>query len=127
MIDDKYYVGFEGEPEVVIYYKEKDMKKNGMKIWIGYFQYLLDASISNTIENGGLVKNYMNQDGWYDESPWKIESLNEAIMELSQFNSESVKSKEKSVVKKLPAIQKELITFLKNAKINNKSVYVNYE
>ncbi|MBD7912079.1 hypothetical protein [Clostridium cibarium] len=127
MIDEKYYIGFEGEPEITIYYKEKDLSQSGLKIWIGYFEYILGASTSNDYENGGLIYSYINQDGWYDESPWQIDNLTQAIVELKKFNNDNVESEEETILKKLPDIQKDIIAFLEEAQYIDKVVFIDYE
>ncbi|AOR23490.1 hypothetical protein [Clostridium taeniosporum] len=125
MINNKYYDGLEGEPEVVIYFKEKD--KEGFRIWIGYFEYLLGASISGEVKIGGILESYINQDGWYDESEWRIEELQQAIFELEQFNIEKIESKEDSIIETVSNIQKDLVKFLKNALKNSHLVCIDYE
>lgn len=125
MVNNKYYDGFEGEPEVVIYFKEKD--KEGFRIWIGYFEYLLGASISEEIKIGEILQSYINQDGWYDESEWRIEDLQRAIFELEQFNIEKIESKEDSIIETVSNIQKDLVKFLKNALESSNLVCIDYE
>lgn len=125
MVNNKYYNGFEGEPEVLIYFNGKD--KEGFRIWIGYFEYLLGASISEEVKTGGILESYINQDGWYDESEWRIEDLQQAIFELEQFNIEKIESKEDSVIEILSNLQKDLLKLLKNALINSSLLFMDYE
>lgn len=123
MINNKYYDGFEGEPQILIYLKGKE----GFRIWIGYFEYMLGASILEDVKNGGILESYINQDGWYDESEWEIENLKQAIFEIEQFNIDKVESKEENVVEIVSELQKDLLKFLKNALINNSLMWIDYE
>ncbi|GAA0077317.1 hypothetical protein UT300005_16950 [Clostridium sp. CTA-5] len=111
MINDKYYAGFEGEPEILIYFKGKDKEKEGFSIWIGYFEFLLGASISEKIKTGGILESYINCDGWYDESQWIIEDLQQAIFELEQFKIEKIESKDNSIIETVCNLQKDLLKF----------------
>lgn len=127
MINNKYYIGFQGEPEILFYFKDNDNEKVGFRIWIGYFEYLLGASVSNTIVTGGIIENFVNQEGWYDESPWRIQNSQKAILELGQFNVDNVESKEESIIRILPELQKDMVTLLENSNQNNKILYIAYE
>ncbi|WP_244310632.1 hypothetical protein [Paenibacillus ottowii] len=43
-INDTYYAGFEGEPEIRVIYTNSD-ESYVLKIWNGYFEILLDCLI----------------------------------------------------------------------------------
>ena len=90
MINEKYYKGFEGEVEIVLYYFAEDGEKNGWKLWEGYFENLLSGCFGNEIKNTGLLDSYVTHEGFYDEKPWKIKDISTAICEIGQFEKENV-------------------------------------
>lgn len=127
MINNKYYDGFEGEPEIVIYFKEGNKEKKGFRIWIGYFEYLLGASLLKEIKAGGILESYINQNGWYDESQWRIKDLHQAIFELEQFDVDKIESRENSVIEIVSDLQNDLLKFMKNSLINSNLLFIDYE
>ena len=109
MIDNKFFSGFEGEPEILIYYYENNNEKVGFKVWIGYFECLLDACITENIKSGGVIERFINRDGWYEYSTWKIENVRQAIMDFKWFDKKNMECQEKSMIETLPHLQLELI------------------
>ncbi|MCY7816190.1 hypothetical protein [Bacillus haynesii] len=98
MINTKFYDGFEGEPELVLTDGE-----NKLIIWYGYFETVLDSLLDNNLEKRGIIKEYFNHEGWYDDSPWVIQDLRLTIAQMKSFD----------------------IHFLENAK--NKTVVIEYD
>lgn len=130
-INDKYYIGFEGEPEIQFIYTLHNGKKSILKIWIGYFETIMDAMITEEKELTGLVYYYSMHEGWYDESPWKIPNLNEAIEHFSKVKIENLEQEVQQtledVIKILPEIIKEIIIHLTKARDLQEIVYISYE
>jgi hypothetical protein len=127
MINNKYYDGFAGETEMLIYSKEENEETDGFRIWIGYFEYMLEAIILEKVKTGGILESYINQDGWYDESQWKVQDLQQAIFELEKFSIEKVESRENSIIEILPKLQSDLLKFLKKALLSRYFVYIQCE
>ncbi|MCF7618519.1 hypothetical protein [Bacillus sonorensis] len=119
MINTKFYDGFEGEPELILSDGE-----NKLIIWNGYFETILDSLLDKNIEKEGIIKEYFNHEGWYDDSPWVIQDLDLTIDQMKSFdiNTLDVSEDMKNV---LPDIVKEIIQFLENAK--NKTVVIEYD
>lgn len=119
LINTKFYDGFEGEPELILSDGE-----NKLIIWNGYFETILDSLLDKNIEKEGIIKEYFNHEGWYDDSPWVIQDLDLTIDQMKSFdiNTLDVSEDMKNV---LPDIVKEIIQFLENAK--NKTVVIEYD
>ncbi|MGE7112938.1 hypothetical protein [Lysinibacillus sp. NPDC047702] len=109
MINKKYYVGFEGEPELALINKE-----NKLIMWNGYFETILDVLIEINLEKKGIIKEYFNHEGWYDESPWIIENIPLTIEQLKHFDLNKVQQSD-SIRKVVPGLVQEIIIFLENA------------
>lgn len=66
MLDERYYEGFEGEEQVTIWCDE-----DGMVIWSGYFETILEGCWRSDFSHDGIVKCYHNRDGFFD-GVWEI-------------------------------------------------------
>lgn len=127
MINEKYYKGFEGEIEIVLYYFGEDGEKNGWKLWEGYFENLLAGCFGNEIKNTGLLDSYVTHEGFYDEKPWKIKDIFTAICEIGQFEKENVVTESSNMLLTLEEIKNDLLQFLEAAINNNNEVFVDYD
>lgn len=119
MINRTYYEGFEGEPDLVIAFGNQKLI-----MWIGYFEAILDALLENDLPKEGIIKEYFYHEGWYDDSPWKLEDIPLAIEQISSFDIDKV-DKSENIKKVLPDLVHEIIRFLENAK--NEDVVIEYD
>lgn len=119
LLNRKYYEGFEGEPELVLVNEE-----NKFIIWNGYFEAILDALLEINLEKEGIIKEYFNHEGWYDESPWAIKDIQLTIEQLKSFDLSKVKQSD-NIKNVLPDLVQEIIQFLENAR--NTNVVVVYD
>ncbi|TCS96822.1 hypothetical protein [Hazenella coriacea] len=130
-INDRYYKGFEGEPEIQFIYTLDNEKKSILKIWIGYFETIMDAMITGEGELTGLVYYYSLHEGWYDESPWQIPNSSEAIEHFSKVRIEDLEQEVQQtlgdVIKVLPEVIKEIVIHLTKARDLQEAVYISYE
>jgi len=124
-INEKFYYGFEGEPEVQFVCRTKD-NVDKMVIWQGYFEGLLSGCFSNSIKEGGLLHSYVNADGFYDESPWEIPDIDIAINELGFFRTEEVNSDSSSMISTVEKLKVELLSFLMDSENKGLGVYIDY-
>lgn len=83
---DKYYKGFEGEPEIQIILDCPYGRKQILQIWSGYFDNIMNAVKPESNGWTGLAYYYHLDEGWYDESPWKIEDVSAAINQLREID-----------------------------------------
>ncbi|PAE08308.1 hypothetical protein CHI12_06695 [Terribacillus saccharophilus] len=118
MINTKYYDGFEGEPEVVLF---NDHQRFIM--WNGYFESLLDSLLDTNLEKEGILEEYYNHEGWYDDSPWMIPDVPLTIWQLKHFDLNKVNQSENIKVV-LPELAHEIILFLENSK---EKVWIEYD
>ena len=51
MLDARYYEGYEGEGEIKIWSEE-----NGMIIWTGYFNTILEGCFRSEFQKGGIIE-----------------------------------------------------------------------
>ncbi|OPH62161.1 hypothetical protein BC351_02720 [Paenibacillus ferrarius] len=81
-----FYTGYEGEPEIIFYFENFDGQKVQLKAWIGYFDSIM-AAIQPT-KNGwsGLSYYYHTDTGWFEETPWRIPDLGDALNNLQSVN-----------------------------------------
>lgn len=126
MINDKYYNGYEGETEVLFYYNQND-QKNGLRIWNGYFENLLIGCYDKIIRDDGILICYQSQIGFYDESEWKIRSIETVISELKRYKENNNQSKNLDILLETRALRNDLIELLQQAKLHNKDAYIVYD
>ncbi|MBD7912075.1 dihydroorotate dehydrogenase (quinone) [Clostridium cibarium] len=120
-IDEKYYIGFEGEPEIIFSLLKSNGEKEEFGIWDGYFSTIIEKVEPN--ENGwtGLAYYYHLDIGWFEESPWLVENLIESYEQLKEINIESFEyDEDKDVLRKIIIMFKEAID-------NDEKVYISYE
>ncbi|WP_262028278.1 hypothetical protein [Microvirga sp. Mcv34] len=117
---DDFYSGFEGEPEIRFTYAGKDGSQRAVRIWIGYFD-----AIMNRVEpdNGiwrGLALPYHLNEGWYVENPWQIPSLNAVIDQWQSVDIEALKDTAQ-------AVHIHVLALLKDAHAHNAVVWIEYD
>ncbi|KAA8753920.1 hypothetical protein [Paenibacillus sp. UASWS1643] len=129
-VNDFYYVGYEGHPEILILF-ERTTQKNVLKIWIGYFETLLDLMCQYESTDNDILQAYYAHEGWYEGSPWEIQNLDSAIHLFKSFNVSKVTDEQivnvKNIVPTLPEVAHQISTFLELAKTNGCSVYIEYD
>ena len=72
MLDKRYYEGYEGEVKV---WSEENGNQDGIVIWIGFFDTILEGCFSQEFQKNGIIECYFNQDGFYDNRWEVIEQL----------------------------------------------------
>ncbi|SHK19153.1 hypothetical protein SAMN02745163_03392 [Clostridium cavendishii DSM 21758] len=120
-INEEYYDGFEGEPEMIFTLVKSNGQKEEFGIWDGYFSTIIKKVKPK--ENGwtGLAYYYHLYIGWYDESPWMVENLIESYEQLKEIDIESFENDEdKKVLVKI-------ICMFKKAIDNGEKIYISYE
>ena len=70
MLDTRYYEGYEGEGEVKVW-SEENGNEDGIVIWIGFFNTILEGCFISEFQKNGIIECYFNQDGFYDEK-WEM-------------------------------------------------------
>ncbi|WP_086444063.1 hypothetical protein [Candidatus Enterococcus lemimoniae] len=118
MIDNRFYEGFEGEAELSFVAND-----NKLVIWNGYFEIILDNLLDCNVEKEGIVKEYFNHEGWYDDSPWLIEDNSLAVSQLKCFDINKID--QTSMKDDLEEVVKIIISFLENNRLSK--IYIEYE
>lgn len=115
--NDKFYVGYEGEPEVV--FQLVDDKNTSIHFWEGY----IDDIMRNQPETEddfrfGLSHDWNTLEGPYSDEGTNCIDLDVYIKDLARFENVQFKYEETKEAYEL------IMYFLKNAKDNNKQVEV---
>jgi len=119
-----FYTGFEGNGEISFFCQTEDSQKYVVKIWEGYFYTIMTSMLNNlSLVNGeftGIAYYYNRQTGWYDESPWLIENLGEAIYQFECVNDNDLDDTEKAVLESI-------VSMLKFAYADGLKVFITYD
>lgn len=107
---DKYYKGYEGEPEIQIIKKSSNNEKIVLRIWTGFFDNIMTAIEPQSTGWTSLAYCYNLYIGWYEESPWKIENLDEAKEQLEGIDISKLNEIDKKVLEEILKVFKEAIT-----------------
>ena len=119
-LDEKYYHGFEGEPEIIFSLVIQNGEKRELGIWIGYFDKIMRQIKPKEGRWTSLAYFYHLYIGWYDESPWLIENLVEAYEQLNEIDHSNLTSKDKEVLETI-------LNLLIDAIDNNFKVFISYD
>ena len=90
MLDTRYYEGYEGEGEVKVW-SEENGNEDGIVIWIGFFNTILEGCFSSEFQKNGIIECYFNNDGFYDEK-WEMKYPHIVLEELKRFNETYISS-----------------------------------
>lgn len=118
MIDSRFYEGFEGEAELSFIADD-----NKLVIWNGYFETILDNLLDCNVEKEGILKEYFDHEGWYDDSPWLINNISLTINQLKCFDIDKVSQSSMKIG--LEEVVKTIISFLEDNRLSK--VYIEYE
>lgn len=120
-VDERYYDGSEGEPEMIFTLLKKNGEKKEFGIWDGYFVTIIEKVEPKINGWTGLAYYYHLDIGWFEESPWLAENLLDSYEQLKEIDINSFKDdKDKEVLNKI-------ITIFKEAIDNEDKVYISYE
>lgn len=120
-IDEKYYLGFEGEPEIIFTVVQKNNEKREIGMWEGYFDKIIKQIEPKDGKWVALAYYYHLDIGWYEESPWVIENLPEVYDQLGEINKENLECIEQREVLDI------ILSMLRGAIDNNDKVFISYE
>lgn len=118
MINSRFYEGFEGEAELT-FVADNDK----LVIWNGYFETILDNLLDCNVEKEGIVKEYFNHEGWYDDLPWLVKDNSLTIDQLKRFDIN--KSNQSSMKDDIEEVVQTIISFLENNRLSK--IYIEYE
>ena len=119
-LNEKYYDGFDPEPEINIYCAPDE----GLKIWEGYFETLLSGCYQGYKSEDGLLSPHCHVDGYYDEDEWLLPSIETAIHEIQAYDPEKIEMYGSLMQESIKSLQKDLLQFLEKAQKEGKKVYI---
>lgn len=119
-IDERYYVGFEGEPEITFSIIEENNTKREFGMWCGYFDNIMKQIQPKEGKWTALAYYYNLEIGWYDESPWLIENLEESHEQLIEIEMDKLENEEKEILKII-------LSMLRDAIDNNYKAFISYD
>lgn len=115
-----YYIGFEGEPEIIISIKEKGKISDFIRIWEGYFNNIMQQVECDNGKWTSLAYYFNLEVGWYDESPWLVENVKEAYRQLNSIDINELQDIEREVLKGI-------LSCFEYAMENQLDVFISYE
>ncbi|MBC1557366.1 hypothetical protein HB911_01475 [Listeria booriae] len=118
MINNVFYKDFEGESELSFVSNE-----DKLIIWNGYFETILDSLIDSGVDKKGMLKEYFNHEGWYDDSPWLLRDTKLALEQLRSFDITKVR--ETTMTNNLSNVISTIIMFLEKHILDD--VYIEYD
>lgn len=122
MLDKRYYEGYEGEVKV---WSEENGNQDGIVIWIGFFDTILEGCFSQEFQKNGIIECYFNQDGFYDNR-WEMKYPNIVLKELKSFNEKLLYKIDEEIIKESKEVIEQLIFFINIAIKNERIIYVEY-
>lgn len=108
IINNEYYIGFEGEPEIQFICKKKN-NTDIVIIWEGYFDEIMRLITPEEKGWTGLAYYYNMCFGWYEETPWVIEDLQVVLDQLKKIDSNMLSSEASKVLKIICNMLKEAL------------------
>lgn len=115
-INNNYYNGFEGEPEIQFICK-KGYDTEVFVMWEGYFDQIMSLVKPDKEGWKGLAYYYNMYLGWYEESPWIIQDLHLALKQFESIDN-------RVISKKAGIILKILCDMLRDAILNEFEVSI---
>ena len=109
MLDKRYYEGYEGEGEVKVW-SEGNGNQDGIVIWIGFFDTILEGCFSQEFQKNGIIECYFNQDGFYDNR-WEMKYPHIVLEELKRFNEKLLYKIDEEIIKESKEVIEQLIFF----------------
>ena len=124
MLDKRYYEGYEGEGEVKVW-RDDNGVENGMIIWRGFFETILEGCFKTEFSKNGISECYYNKDGFYDDK-WEMQYPAIVLQEIDKFDENLLNTENEEIIKKSKEIITLLISFINIAIENDQKIYVEY-
>jgi len=85
-INDKYYKGYEGEPEIQFIEELGMNEKKIISIWSGYFDDVMSIVKPTDVGWEGIALYYHLSTGWYEASPWQLIDIEGTLEQFQQLD-----------------------------------------
>ena len=113
MVNDKYYEGYESEPQIRF-----ESGASELIIWEGYIYTLMENMFDQGLK---ILADYYSS----DDDSWEIIDLKEAITQFDLFDLNRLDSEKIAHISSfLPDIAKEIVKFLIKAQMQNQKVHI---
>ncbi len=109
-VNNEYYKGFEGEPEIQFICK-KDDDSEILIIWEGYFDQIMMLIEPEADGWKGLAYYYNMYTGWYEESPWMVKDLHIALKQFEALDSKMIGGEVGEILKCIYGMLKSAILY----------------
>jgi hypothetical protein len=119
-INNKYYLGFEGEPEIIFTVVQQNNEKSGLSLWSGYFNNIMQQITPVEGKWTALAYYYNLNIGWYDESPWLVENIKDAYEQFKGIDKYNLEELEEEILE-------EILELFKKSIEEDNNVYISYE
>lgn len=110
MLDKRYYEGYEGEGEVKVW-SDDNGAENGMVIWRGFFETILEGCFRTEFLKNGMNECYYNQNGFYDNK-WEMKFPSIVLQEIKRFDENMVHTKSEEIINKSKEVIVQLTLFI---------------
>lgn len=124
MLDNKFYEGYEGEGEVKIWYEENG-DEDGIVIWNGYFNTILEGCFYSQFSPNGILQCYFNHDGFYDDK-WAMEYPYIVLEELKRFDPSTLNTRNEDIIKESKEVIEQLVSFINLSVSKGRKIYIEY-
>jgi hypothetical protein len=94
--ENDFYAGYEGEPEYI--FRIERQPTSFLRIWGGYIDAIMNAVTPGPSGWHSLAKFYHLDEGWFEESPWRIPELPAALDQLHAVDSSELDEQPKRVL-----------------------------
>lgn len=119
MINNTYYSGFEGEPEIQ-FILNRGSGNYVLSIWEGYFDRIMSLLKPDDTGWTGIAYYYHMYTGWYDEDMWIVEDIIDSYNKFKSIPKEHLCKNSKAVLE-------EICKLFSEAVLNNYSVIIHRE
>lgn len=119
--NEKYYDGFEGEPQITFCLVIDNVIVEQIGMWDGYFNEIMEQIKPSVQGWTGLAYYYHLYIGWYEEDNWLIPNVKEIYEQFKGINDCELTGKPEKELLNL------ILSLLKKAIDENGKVYIIYE
>ena len=79
-----FYIGFEGEPEYT--FRHTNEQDRLVRMWGGHFDAIMAEVCAGVSRMSSLSKFHQLCEGWFNESPWVVPNVAEALSQLQSVD-----------------------------------------
>lgn len=123
-VDEVYYEGYEGEPEIIFIVEKNGIKRRMLGIWDGFLNDILSDVKPNAEGWVGITYYWhirmLEDDYWLGDKPWHIDDLSVVYDQLVAINKDMRGFRYYDTIAALCKI----IDLIKEAMDNNEEVFI---